>query len=234
MCTAYFNDNALTLIRTLITGGTTPEFEQMLAEGSEMLEGTGKLDNRNRPRLSQICLLDPKYSKFGENRLYSELVMFCLSQLDMLCLGVFRCKDDFNQCFQSNQNLSSIKRYVICNPNSDFRLIQTDIIYVLEQYTLNTIQTETQVLSNSQRDIEEDERNDMVDLETLETLNNKTNNESNDCIDSNAEKQNCINSPNRKPMLRSYSNGFQHTASNKHKNKNFLSESMKFNTESSF
>ena len=33
MSTAYFNDNALTLIRTLITGGTTPELEQILAEG---------------------------------------------------------------------------------------------------------------------------------------------------------------------------------------------------------
>ena len=67
MCTAYFNDNALTLIRTLITGGTTPEFEQMLAEGSEMREGFHKLENRNRPRLSQICLLDPKFATFGVN-----------------------------------------------------------------------------------------------------------------------------------------------------------------------
>jgi potassium large conductance calcium-activated channel subfamily M alpha protein 1 len=34
MSTAYFNENALTLIRTLITGGTTPELEQILAEGT--------------------------------------------------------------------------------------------------------------------------------------------------------------------------------------------------------
>jgi potassium large conductance calcium-activated channel subfamily M alpha protein 1 len=33
-CKAYFNENALTLIRTLITGGTTPELEQILAEGA--------------------------------------------------------------------------------------------------------------------------------------------------------------------------------------------------------
>lgn len=32
MSTAYFNENALTLIRTLITGGTTPELEQILGK----------------------------------------------------------------------------------------------------------------------------------------------------------------------------------------------------------
>jgi len=232
MCTAYFNDNALTLIRTLITGGTTPEFEQMLAEGSEMLEGTDKLENRNRPRLSQICLLDPKYSKFGENKVYSELVMYCLSQLDMLCLGVFRCKDDFQQCFQTNQNLSSIKRFVICNPNSDFRLIQTDIIYVLEQYTINPIKLEAQLL-NKNSDIEEEERNDVADL-CLANSNFKTS-ESNNNLESKTEaKENLVMSSSRKPMLRSYSNGFQHASPNKQKNQYFLSESMKLNTETSF
>ena len=231
MCTAYFNDNALTLIRTLITGGTTPEFEQMLAEGSEMLEGTDKLENRNRPRLSQICLLDPKYSKFGEDSVYSELVMYCLSQLDMLCLGVFRCKDDFQQCFQSNQNLSSIKRFVICNPNSDFRLIKTDIIYVLEQYTINPVKVEAQVL-NKHSDIEE-ERSDQDDP-NLSNLNCKANSETNNYSELEA-KQNSVLTTTRKPMLRSYSsNGFQHKSANKQKNKAFLSESMKFNTETSF
>ena len=36
MSTTYFNDNALTLIRTLITGGATPELEHILAEGVGM------------------------------------------------------------------------------------------------------------------------------------------------------------------------------------------------------
>lgn len=67
---AYFNDNALTLIRTLITGGTTPELEQILAEGSGMAPGgNGKdnFENRNRPRISQISLFDGEFSKFGVN-----------------------------------------------------------------------------------------------------------------------------------------------------------------------
>lgn len=33
MSTTYFNANALTLIRSLITGGATPELELILAEG---------------------------------------------------------------------------------------------------------------------------------------------------------------------------------------------------------
>ena len=40
MSTTYFNDNALTLIRTLITGGATPELEHILAEGVGM-QGKG-------------------------------------------------------------------------------------------------------------------------------------------------------------------------------------------------
>jgi len=34
MSTTYFNDSALTLIRTLVTGGATPELERILAEGA--------------------------------------------------------------------------------------------------------------------------------------------------------------------------------------------------------
>lgn len=39
----YFNQNALTLIRSLITGGATPELELILAEGAG-LRGGYRLD----------------------------------------------------------------------------------------------------------------------------------------------------------------------------------------------
>ena len=35
----YFNQNALTLIRSLITGGATPELELILAEGAGLRGG---------------------------------------------------------------------------------------------------------------------------------------------------------------------------------------------------
>ena len=64
----YFNDNALTLIRTLITGGATPELEQILAEGGDMKPGMSTPDllaNRDRCRVAQIPLIDGPLSQFG-------------------------------------------------------------------------------------------------------------------------------------------------------------------------
>ena len=61
MLQSYFNDNALTLIRTLITGGATPELEQILAEGAGMRGGyctPAVLANRDRCRVAQLSLYD--------------------------------------------------------------------------------------------------------------------------------------------------------------------------------
>lgn len=47
----YFNQNALTLIRSLITGGATPELELILAEGAGLRGGYSTADslgNRDR------------------------------------------------------------------------------------------------------------------------------------------------------------------------------------------
>ena len=51
MSTTYFNQNALTLIRSLITGGATPELELILAEGAGLRGGYSTpetLANRDR------------------------------------------------------------------------------------------------------------------------------------------------------------------------------------------
>ena len=53
MSTTYFNQNALTLIRSLITGGATPELELILAEGAGLRGGYSTpetLANRDRCR----------------------------------------------------------------------------------------------------------------------------------------------------------------------------------------
>ena len=57
MSTTYFNQNALTLIRSLITGGATPELELILAEGAGLRGGystSETLQNRDRCR---FCLM---------------------------------------------------------------------------------------------------------------------------------------------------------------------------------
>ena len=45
MSTTYFNANALTLIRSLVTGGATPELELILAEGAGLRGGKQRLHN---------------------------------------------------------------------------------------------------------------------------------------------------------------------------------------------
>jgi len=63
----YFNDNALTLIRTLITGGATPELEQILAEGVGMRGGYNTaemLAQRNRCRVAQLALYHSPFRDF--------------------------------------------------------------------------------------------------------------------------------------------------------------------------
>merc|ERR1719495_894266 len=61
MSTTYFNQNALTLIRSLITGGATPELELILAEGAGLRGGYSTpetLANRDRCRVAQISLYE--------------------------------------------------------------------------------------------------------------------------------------------------------------------------------
>lgn len=70
---SYFNDNALTLIRTLVTGGATPELEQILAEGAGMRGGyctPSVLANRDRCRVAQLSLFEGPLSGFGVKLTY--------------------------------------------------------------------------------------------------------------------------------------------------------------------
>ena len=76
----YFNDNALTLIRTLITGGATPELEQILAEGVGMRGGYSTVEleaQRNRCRVAQICLFHPNFKDFVVRQHYINTVPVC-------------------------------------------------------------------------------------------------------------------------------------------------------------
>ena len=59
LSTAYYNHQALTLIKSLISGGMTPELEIILAEGAGLQPGYTSqkiLDKCNRARLAQISL----------------------------------------------------------------------------------------------------------------------------------------------------------------------------------
>ena len=93
MSTTYFNQNALTLIRSLITGGATPELELILAEGAGLRGGYSTpetLANRDRCRVGQISLSDGPLATFGQGRKYQDLFVASLRNYGMLCIGLYR------------------------------------------------------------------------------------------------------------------------------------------------
>lgn len=131
MSTTYFNANALTLIRSLITGGATPELELILAEGAGLRGGYStpeSLANRDRCRVGQISLYDGPLAQFGEGGKYGDLFVAALRSYGMLCVGLYRFRDT------SSSGEASSKRYVITNPPADFTLLPTDMVFVLLQF----------------------------------------------------------------------------------------------------
>ncbi|CAB3363614.1 Hypothetical predicted protein [Cloeon dipterum] len=133
MSTTYFNQNALTLIRSLITGGATPELELILAEGAGLRGGYStpeSLANRDRCRVGQISLYDGPLAQYGEAGKYGDLFVAALKSYGMLCIGLYRYRfrDTSSSCDASS------KRYVITNPPDDFQLLPTDQVFVLMQF----------------------------------------------------------------------------------------------------
>ncbi|XP_023288709.1 calcium-activated potassium channel slowpoke isoform X12 [Orussus abietinus] len=133
MSTTYFNQNALTLIRSLITGGATPELELILAEGAGLRGGYSTADslaNRDRCRVGQISLYDGPLAQYGEGGKYGDLFVAALKSYGMLCIGLYRYRfrDTSSSCDASS------KRYVITNPPDDFTLLPTDQVFVLMQF----------------------------------------------------------------------------------------------------
>uniref|UniRef100_A0A8C2E6D3 BK channel n=1 Tax=Cyprinus carpio TaxID=7962 RepID=A0A8C2E6D3_CYPCA len=147
MSATYFNDNILTLIRTLVTGGATPELEGLLAEENALRGGYSTpqtLANRDRCRVAQLALYDGPFADLGDGGCYGDLFCKALKTYNMLCFGIYRLRDAHlgapSQC---------TKRYVITNPPYDFELVPTDLIFCLMQFDHNAGQTRTNLSSHS-------------------------------------------------------------------------------------
>uniref|UniRef100_A0A8C4R7V4 BK channel n=1 Tax=Eptatretus burgeri TaxID=7764 RepID=A0A8C4R7V4_EPTBU len=96
MSATYFNDNTLTLIRTLVTGGATPELEGLLAEEAALPGGYSSpesLRRRDRCRVAQLALSDGPFADLGEGGCYGELFCKALKTYSMLCFGIYRLRD---------------------------------------------------------------------------------------------------------------------------------------------
>ncbi|XP_058649322.1 calcium-activated potassium channel subunit alpha-1a-like isoform X5 [Onychostoma macrolepis] len=147
MSATYFNDNILTLIRTLVTGGATPELEGLLAEENALRGGYSTpqtLANRDRCRVAQLALYDGPFADLGDGGCYGDLFCKALKTYNMLCFGIYRLRDAHlgapSQC---------TKRYVITNPPYGFELVPTDLIFCLMQFDHNAGQTRTNLSTHS-------------------------------------------------------------------------------------
>ncbi|XP_061545891.1 calcium-activated potassium channel subunit alpha-1a isoform X7 [Phycodurus eques] len=147
MSATYFNDNILTLIRTLVTGGATPELEGLLAEENALRGGYSTpqtLANRDRCRVAQLALYDGPFADLGDGGCYGDLFCKALKTYNMLCFGIYRLRD---------AHLSSpspcTKRYVITNPPYEFELVPTDLIFCLMQFDHNAGQSRTSLSHSS-------------------------------------------------------------------------------------
>merc|ERR1719334_886270 len=86
------------------------------------------LNNRDRCRVGQVPIFDGPMSELGEHGTYSELFVACLKNFGVLCIGLYRFRDN-----TASFNASS-KRYVITNPPANFKLLSTDQVFVLMQF----------------------------------------------------------------------------------------------------
>uniref|UniRef100_A0A8C9Z5N1 Calcium-activated potassium channel subunit alpha-1 n=1 Tax=Sander lucioperca TaxID=283035 RepID=A0A8C9Z5N1_SANLU len=101
MSATYFNDNILTLIRTLVTGGATPELEGLLAEENALRGGYSTpqtLANRDRCRVAQLALYDGPFADLGDGGCYGDLFCKALKTYNMLCFGIYRLRDAHLNC----------------------------------------------------------------------------------------------------------------------------------------
>ncbi|EHB13044.1 Calcium-activated potassium channel subunit alpha-1 [Heterocephalus glaber] len=147
MSATYFNDNILTLIRTLVTGGATPELEALIAEENALRGGYSTpqtLANRDRCRVAQLALLDGPFADLGDGGCYGDLFCKALKTYNMLCFGIYRLRD---------AHLSTpspcTKRYVITNPPYEFELVPTDLIFCLMQFDHNAGQSRASLSHSS-------------------------------------------------------------------------------------
>ncbi|XP_077437994.1 calcium-activated potassium channel subunit alpha-1a isoform X11 [Vanacampus margaritifer] len=147
MSATYFNDNILTLIRTLVTGGATPELEGLLAEENALRGGYSTpqtLANRDRCRVAQLALYDGPFADLGDGGCYGDLFCKALKTYNMLCFGIYRLRDA-----HLNSPSQCTKRYVITNPPYEFELVPTDLIFCLMQFDHNAGQSRTSLSHSS-------------------------------------------------------------------------------------
>ncbi|XP_045924554.1 calcium-activated potassium channel subunit alpha-1 isoform X1 [Micropterus dolomieu] len=184
MSATYFNDNILTLIRTLVTGGATPELEGLLAEENALRGGYSTpqtLANRDRCRVAQLALYDGPFADLGDGGCYGDLFCKALKTYNMLCFGIYRLRD----AHLNNQNQCT-KRYVITNPPYAFELVPSDLIFCLMQFDHNAGQSRTSLSHSSHSSHSSSKKSSSV--HSIQTTNRTNRTKSRDSRDKQKKK----------------------------------------------
>ncbi|KAM9336673.1 calcium-activated potassium channel subunit alpha-1a-like isoform 1-T1 [Symphorus nematophorus] len=189
MSATYFNDNILTLIRTLVTGGATPELEGLLAEENALRGGYSTpqtLANRDRCRVAQLALYDGPFADLGDGGCYGDLFCKALKTYNMLCFGIYRLRDA-----HLNTQSQCTKRYVITNPPYAFELVPSDLIFCLMQFDHNAGQSRTSLSHSSHSSHSSSKKSSSV--HSIPTTNRTNRNKSRDSRDKqNATRMNRV------------------------------------------
>ncbi|XP_051896684.1 calcium-activated potassium channel subunit alpha-1-like [Pristis pectinata] len=118
-CMTYFNDNILLLIRTLVTGGASPELDEQLADEDALrgnIHAQDNMNQRNRCKLARITMCDKRFEEFAHGGKYGDLFCKALLRYGILCFGIFRLQDPAKQS-KKRHRLTPAQMELDSNPN---------------------------------------------------------------------------------------------------------------------
>ncbi|OAF67412.1 hypothetical protein A3Q56_04873 [Intoshia linei] len=130
MSTTYFNGSSLSLLRSLITGGSTSQLEKILAEGEGMtlsqFSTINTLNARDRCKFIMISV-DSAYFEGVKEYIYQNILLVLLRNYGILSIGMYRLLD-FNSL---EYDYIPKKRFVICNPPLNMPIYLHDKLFCL-------------------------------------------------------------------------------------------------------
>ncbi|XP_069474075.1 calcium-activated potassium channel subunit alpha-1-like [Ambystoma mexicanum] len=122
MTTSYHNHHILALLQALVTGGTTPDLEEQLAEENKLIKHSTKslfIAERDRCKLSYLPITETLVEDVSKLN-FGQVFAKALGTFGILCFGVYRL-------FEEPNPLNF--RYVISKPPNDFMLLPTDLLF---------------------------------------------------------------------------------------------------------
>ncbi|XP_061449359.1 potassium channel subfamily U member 1 [Rhineura floridana] len=136
LCTTYHNHHVLALLQTLVTGGTSPELEEYLAEETSLSGSASNVMHfgpRNRCKLALLALTDSPATVEGLLLCFGDVYTRALDMFGILCFGLYRLKEEPNP----NENrkvyckLKLPHRYVIARPPTSLEIFSSDQLFCL-------------------------------------------------------------------------------------------------------